>query len=61
MPPALSRPARRVVLSLYEEDCAQLEQRYGRGWTGQVRLMVQKNCAIWAEQKAILEDALKGE
>ena len=60
MPPALSRPARRVILSLYEEDCLQLEQRYGRGWTGQVRLMVQSNCAAWTEQKAILEDALKG-
>jgi hypothetical protein len=61
MPAPLSRQYRRVMINLNEEDCLQLELRYGRGWTGQVRLLVQSNCAVWAEQKAILEDALKGE
>lgn len=60
MPPALPRPARRVNLYLYSADCEQLERRYGRGWTEQVRLMVEKNCHEYTRGKTeidrIMED-----
>lgn len=55
MPAALSRQARRITLYLFEDDCQNLESRYGRGWTEQVRLMVEKNCKEWHRHKAALE------
>ena len=54
MPAPLSRTRRRVTLNLFEEDCAQLEARYGYGWTEQVRLLVEKNCKEWKAAKAQL-------
>lgn len=54
MPAPLSRPARRITLYLWEDDCKQLEHRYGWGWSEQVRIMVQKNCEEWARAKASL-------
>lgn len=47
MPAPLPKPARRVTLYLFEADCQQFERRYGRGWTEQVRLLVEKNCRDW--------------
>lgn len=44
MPPPLTKPFRRLSISLYEDDCIQLERRYGRGWAEQVRILVERNC-----------------
>lgn len=58
MPAPLSRPARRTTLYLFEEDCAQLERRYGRGWTEQVRLMVERNCREYEARQVELAHQL---
>jgi hypothetical protein len=55
MPAPLPRPSRRTQITLYEADCKQLEQRYGRGWTEQVRLLVERNCKEYLIHKRHLE------
>lgn len=52
MPAPLSREARRITLYLFEDDCQQFEARYGRGWTEQVRLLVEKNCKEYRRLQA---------
>lgn len=61
MPAPLARRARRVTLYLFEDDCQQFERRYGRGWTEQVRLLVEKNCKEWARTKTDLEAFMKSQ
>ena len=57
MPAPLSKPSRKVQITLYESDCKQLEHRYGRGWTEQVRLLVERNCKEYLLYKRQMETA----
>lgn len=41
-PPSLI-PLERISLNLYKEDVAKLKRKYGYGWTGKVRELVQKH------------------
>ena len=57
MPPPADRPLRKVTLNLFADDVAQLERRYGRGWTEQVRRVVEENCDRYRHFQAQLEPA----
>lgn len=63
MPPSLGRPTRRVTMHLFADDVAQMERRYGRGWTEQVRLMVANNCkqylAFRSELDLLTEESME--
>jgi hypothetical protein len=59
MPAPLSKPSRRTQVTLYEADCQQLERRYGRGWTEQVRLLVEKNCKEYLRHKSEMDTLIK--
>ncbi len=43
MPPRSDRPLIKVSFNLFLEDVKLLQERYGQGWTEQVRLLVQRN------------------
>lgn len=53
MPPKSERPLRRSTLNLYAEDCVYMANRYGRGWTEQVRELLHRQIA---KQKAEYEE-----
>lgn len=55
MPRTLGRPVRRVTIVLFEADAMLLERRYGRGWTEQIRRMVQENCTEYRRRKNELD------
>lgn len=40
MPTPADDPLRKVTLNLYEADCLTLETHYGRGWSTQIRNVV---------------------
>jgi len=40
MPPRSPEPLRKILLNLFEADCAWMERYYGHGWTEKVREMV---------------------
>lgn len=40
MPPRSPEPLRKILLNLFDSDCAAMERRYGHGWTERVRDMV---------------------
>lgn len=42
MPPKSERPLRRSTLNLFAEDCVYMANRYGRGWTEQVRELLHR-------------------
>lgn len=50
--PGADRPLRKVTLNLYEEDCVALEQRYGHGWSTNVRGLVQNHAKMIRERHA---------
>jgi len=43
MPPRSPEPLLKVTFNLFAKDVAEMERRYGRGWTEQVRNMVRKH------------------
>jgi hypothetical protein len=45
MPSASDRPLQKVTLNLFRDDVAEMVAAYGQGWTGQVRLLVEKHIA----------------
>lgn len=51
----LPEPYRRCQINLFDRDVAQLEARYGRGWSEQVRLLVRKNCEEYRRAKDELD------
>lgn len=55
----LGAPTRRVTIVLYADDCAQLERRFGRGWTEQVRRLVRIDCKSWRKHRQTLEQLME--
>jgi hypothetical protein len=43
MPIHPDSPLKKITLNLYEADVAEMEHRYGRGWSEQVRRLVNQH------------------
>lgn len=55
----LPRQTRRVSVVLFADDVAQLERRYGRGWSEQIRLLIERNCKEYTKHKRTLEEIMR--
>ena len=55
MPAPSDKPLRRVSMHLFADDVALLERRYGRGWSEQVRLLVERDNKNWRSLRATLD------
>lgn len=55
MPVHPDSPLRKITLNLYDADVFEMERRYGRGWSEQVRQLVHRHL----QHKETAEDFLR--
>jgi len=53
MPPPLSRPSTKVNLLLFDDDIEEMRRIYGRGWTAEVRRLVEAHVREHKERSCL--------